>query len=528
LFLDLELGQVLGYPAEIVNGELQAAWLYHTVFSDLRGFYRDVQILDLENWGVRGWAINILRFIDSSVQKNYPTGLRPTIPARESAGRLFWNSYANANDVWTNHEMGLLRRLSTHSSARILEIALLNQYLRANNWDRTEYHNVIRARLSEAIRVHPEERGLTFETEQISVSDFGPFSNSVARSRAVLSTFAVDFDLMPNPFEFFESCMSWREHPAIDELVMAGVWNLHLETKGLQGLDGGLIEAIEKDFPNGQDYDYFVKWSTSNPELHHLARLDAELMPLDIVKAAYEVFWADYLEALSAYKQQSGELCFEFLAELSDLEFLGASFFAFASLHGHLPDLDDHGLIKLFYEGSQYRPALAKLKTKFSQHKLRLPSLPVTVLRNLRQHGDWSWSNRFEREELADYLLKLERGPSTEFDNLLSISWAGHGLNSYALSLNLKFGPIHILLKHYMGGVYGDPSADLERWNTLVDSFEPLFSELSRKHYKHFSGDTKIWVQNSSVFETVSGEYAETHFETVEALIEYVFQRLTH
>ena len=83
LFLDLEVGQVNDYPTEIVRGELEAAWLYYSIFSDITGFYRHVEILDLENWGVRGWSINVLRFIERSVAKNYTSGFLPTISARD-------------------------------------------------------------------------------------------------------------------------------------------------------------------------------------------------------------------------------------------------------------------------------------------------------------------------------------------------------------------------------------------------------------------------------------------------------------
>jgi hypothetical protein len=325
--------------------------------------------------------------------------------------------------------------------------------------------------------------------------------------------------------------MNWRESPSIDELVMAGVWNLHLVAQGVEEIDPELFRAIAKDFPSGEDYDHFVKWSTYNFQLHHVARLEAELVAMDIVTAAYEVFWSDYLEALKTVKENEGRFCFEFLRKLSDVEFIGAAFFAMAAIEGHQHNpegLEDFSLIKHFYEGSMYRPALSKLKTQFSQFDLRLPSLPYELLRGLSKHRKWSWSNRFEREELADYFLKLERGPSTEVNNLLSISWAGHGLNSYALSLNVKFGPIHVLLKRYMGGVYGNPSADVEKWNKLVDSFEPLFSEISRPHYPHNSGEAKIWIQNEQVFEFVNGNYTEKNFESIDSLIEYVLQTVKH
>ena len=532
LFLDLEVGQVNDYPSEIVLGELQAAWLYYSLFGEIKGFYRSVEILDLENWGVRGWSINILRFIQRATEKNYATELMPTVSAREATARVAWNALMtdNGDNVWQKREIDFSKRISTNSSARILQIAVLNQYLRANNSDRPEYHNVIRAWLSEALAVQREERGLTFDTiGNGPVSAFGEFSSSLARSRAILSTFEVNFELMPNPFQFFKKCMNWREGATIDELVMAGVWNLHLAAQGIQEIDEVLFRAISQDFPSGKSYDFFVNWSTYNSRLGSVARFEREITPNDIVQAAYEVFWNDYLEALKTTKEQEGRFCFEFLGKLSDLEFIGAAFFAMAANEGHQHNpagLEDFSLIKHFYDGSIYRPEVSSLKSQFSDFRLSLPSLPNDLLRRLKKHRKWSWSTNHERDELADYFLKFGERPVPDRENLLSISWAGHGLNSYALSLNLKFGPVHILLKTFMGGVYHDPEVQTVRWNALIDNFEPLLSEISRVHYPNYMGETSLWVQNNVVIELVDGHYSKIEFSATSDLIDFALQRL--
>lgn len=530
LVLDLELGQVLDYPQEIVDGELQSAWLYHSVFTDLKGFYRDVQIVDLENWGVQGWGIKTLRFMQNALFKQYVNGKRPTISAREASGSLEWRSSNRDHALWMSREMSLLNRISTHSSARILEIAVLNQYLRARQRTRPDYFQIVRTGFAQALAIQPEERLKTFEsTDYGPTSTFGEYSSSVARSRAMVSTFEVNFDLLPNPFNFFRDCMNWRENPSIDELVMAGVWNLHLVAQGVQEFDVELFRTIAEDFPSGENYDHFVKWSTFNSQLANVARLEREVTPIDVVQAAYEVFWNDYLEALKVSREQEGMFCFEFLGKLSDLEFVGAAFFALAASEGHRhtpAGLEDFSLIKHFYEGSKYRPVLSKLRSQFADFGLSLPSLPSALLKRLEKHRPWAWSSTHEREELADYFLKFGSRPNPDQDNLLSISWAGHGLNSYALSLNLKFGPIHILLKNYMGGVYGDPKVQTERWNTLMASFEPMLSEISREHYPNHSGETSMWVENSAVTELVDGIYSRTEFKSSDDLIDFVFQRL--
>ena len=531
LVLDLELGQVLDYPPEIVDGELQSAWLYHTLFTDLKGFYRDVQIVDLENWGIQGWSIKTLRFIQDALFKQYVNGKRPTISAREAAGSLEWQASNQDQALWMSREMNLLSRISTHSSARILEVAVLNQYLRARQRTRPDYFQIVRSGFAQALAIQPEERLKTFEnTDYGPTSNFGEYSSSLARSRAMLSTFEVNFELMPEPFDFFRDCVNWREHPTIDHLVMAGVWNLHLLSQGVQEFDVELFHAIAEDFPSGENYDYFVKWSTYNSQLVNVARLEREVMPIDVVQAAYEVFWNDYLEALKVSREQEGMFCFEFLGKLSDLEFVGAAFFAMAAQEGHQHNpkgLEDFSLLKHFYEGSKYRPALSGLKNQFSAFGLSLPSLPHTLLRRLKKHRAWSWSSAPEREPLADYFFKFRGNPIPEKEDLLSISWAGHGLNSYALSINLKLGPIHILLKNYMGGVYGDPQVQTKDWNDLISNFEPLLSEISRGHFPHYACETRLWVQKDMVIELVDGEYSILKFASSIDLIDFVFERLT-
>jgi hypothetical protein len=251
--------------------------------------------------------------------------------------------------------------------------------------------------------------------------------------------------------------------------------------------------------------------------------------PLDIVEAACNVFWADYCDAFLASKLGM-EPGLEFLANLSDLEFLGAGFFAMGASSGQMTNQTDHDdmtLVKLFDEGLRYRRSLKKLKSSFAAAKLKLPSLPVSLTRKLKQHSDFSWSSRHDHEALSDYFLKFQWPQPPNEGNLLSISWEGHGVNSYALAVNMKIGPIHVLLKNYMGGWYGDRSQENEKWNTLVDSMEPLFSELSRPHFSHTEESTKIWIHNQELFEYVDGVYTLESFKSFDEAMRYALARIS-
>lgn len=524
LVLHLEIGQIYNYPSEIVAGELQAAWLYHSLFTQLNGFYRDVSVSDLENWGIRGWVIEVLRFIEKSIESHFASGFRPTLSAREAGGRLWWHRDESDEISWFNREWKFVKRLSTLSSARILEIASLNQYLINNNHDRQPYFEVIRKASWDALAIQPEQHLVTMEAldldQQLLPVDH--FSNSLSRARAVISSFDVDFDNQPtDPFEFFQNCFDWRNHQGIEEMVMAAVLNVHQMRHANAPQDNELFELLEANFPLTEEYDHFIGWSTwtARFRLHNLP----EMTYVEIIEAAYEVFQADYLDAAVAARSDWGG-CLDFLANLSDLEFLGAGFFALAAYSGHLGDLPDHNdasLVKSFDEGWRSRPAVNKLKKSFNAGLLRLPSLPRSLKRYLRQHHEYSWSSLNCREPLEDYLLKFERPQEPTLTNLLSISWEGHGVNSYALAINLKIGPLHLLVKNYMGGWYGDRSEDRDKWNKLIDNFEPLFSELSRSHFSRLDETTKIWIQNLDVFQYVDGQYTKQSFQTVDQLIDH-------
>ena len=132
-----------------------------------------------------------------------------------------------------------------------------------------------------------------------------------------------------------------------------------------------------------------------------------------------------------------------------------------------------------------------------------------------------------EEEGSAVFFLAESSDDSLTFVRIGEPGNEGHGVNSYALAVNMKIGPIHVLLKNYMGGWYGDRSQENEKWNTLVDSMEPLFSELSRPHFSHTEESTKIWIHNQELFEYVDGVYTLESFKSFDEAMRYALARIS-
>jgi hypothetical protein len=91
------------------------------------------------------------------------------------------------------------------------------------------------------------------------------------------------------------------------------------------------------------------------------------------------------------------------------------------------------------------------------------PPVPPQCREQLTVLGPWWWGSAlmhpiamymFDASE--DLLGSWDRGP------LFALSHAGHGINSYGLSLAVASGPVAAFVQHSFGGGYADPVRDLD------------------------------------------------------------------
>lgn len=116
----------------------------------------------------------------------------------------------------------------------------------------------------------------------------------------------------------------------------------------------------------------------------------------------------------------------------------------------------------------------ADLTDQFARAGLAVPRIPAPLVRRLRKHGEWMWSTLPADEQpqaMDDYSLSSEwlKG---EVPDHVTISHAGHGINSYALSLRMAWGPVALIVQAGWGGAFGGPKDH----GRLAE----LFAELAR------------------------------------------------
>jgi hypothetical protein len=105
---------------------------------------------------------------------------------------------------------------------------------------------------------------------------------------------------------------------------------------------------------------------------------------------------------------------------------------------------------------------------------LLLPPLGPFGVADIRTFGNWSWGTR-HLPELAMYMFEVGQVIETLGEGpLFSMNHAGHGLNSYGLTLVTTGGPFAVFSQHGFGGVYMDPLSTRLRINAAYTHLHVL------------------------------------------------------
>ncbi len=151
----------------------------------------------------------------------------------------------------------------------------------------------------------------------------------------------------------------------------------------------------------------------------------------------------------------------------------------------------DEQLTEAIHQAPAAHPALDDMVTSLVKAGLAVPALPEALQAQLRQRGSWWWSTTESGPEpIEDYLMHMDPAathllrPVTDHT---SISHAGHGINSYALTWRLAFGPLAVLVQTPFGGAMSDAAEDageqavlFHRVNRLVRGVDEHRFPLSR------------------------------------------------
>ncbi len=151
--------------------------------------------------------------------------------------------------------------------------------------------------------------------------------------------------------------------------------------------------------------------------------------------------------------------------------------------------------IATFYEGelaqaaSTYERghALPDLASNFAGAGLSVPRLPRALAERLCRRGEWWWSSRLdEPNPLEDYLWWPEPAGSclrSPVPDHVTVAHAGHGLNSYALTWRLAFGPLAVRVQSAYGGIDSSDAEDVAEQASLFRRVSSLVAAVDEVRF---------------------------------------------
>lgn len=106
--------------------------------------------------------------------------------------------------------------------------------------------------------------------------------------------------------------------------------------------------------------------------------------------------------------------------------------------------------------------ALPDLIAAFSDCGLGVPYIPVALRPTLRRVDEWWWATEGDPvERLDDYQGSSVDYLSGPVPDHVAVSHGGHGLNSYALTWRMAYGPVAIFVQAPWGGALSDGPRDV-------------------------------------------------------------------
>ena len=162
----------------------------------------------------------------------------------------------------------------------------------------------------------------------------------------------------------------------------------------------------------------------------------------------------------------------------------------------------------------------ADLLDVFAGAVLAAPYVPKPLTARMARLGTWCWSSRPNDADLrmADYLLETVDELTVAVEDHVTISHGGHGINSYALTWRMAYGPFAFVVQDGWGGVYGGPADN----GSLARCFAHLSELVRHAEVRMESADRPLvvsWVRpvvvayspmrgvaTCSVWDPISGE----------------------
>ena len=128
---------------------------------------------------------------------------------------------------------------------------------------------------------------------------------------------------------------------------------------------------------------------------------------------------------------------------------------------------------------------LESLHEMFDIYSLELPLLPEHLRNRIAWQGERFWATQPRPLAMDDYLMNSAQYLHGAVADQVAISNAGHGINSFGLTLRLAVGPLTLLVQCLWGGLL---SRSAESWNLRMDEVNELLALIdTRRGPQHFA-----------------------------------------
>lgn len=137
----------------------------------------------------------------------------------------------------------------------------------------------------------------------------------------------------------------------------------------------------------------------------------------------------------------------------------------------------------------------------FQEKDMFVPDIPNGLVGHLRNFSELSWTTQPQPLPRDDYLLNSAEYLKGIIPDQYVISHWGHGVNSYSLNLRMAVGDLAILSQVGWGGIYANPSRDLERWNNAATWIDEIVQSMKTESNPGFHQRKYLIVHSSFRFE---------------------------
>ena len=454
---------------EVEDAEIAAAFLYRSLFSGENHFYRKLTVADFEPWGIGGPTLEILKEIETQLASAYRGRNRAVAANRAKCLIPAEGDYLEW--AFTREEATYLNNIRNNEAIRNIELCMAGQIIRNQKEDEADYAGELLTSGIDLLNIGESEEDVYYRWDRPWLEYMRTYSNESAEWQACTQQVGVNFEAANKGTAATALVQCLTEMIQKREFVVPIDEEWGGETESNEFGAALYYRADQADWifdacwdPAEDPYAFEI----AEPTQRHIA---------SIFDLLYNTDSGEYSDAVAKY-----------FTQISDFEFFLLQETWPTWIEKHFgPSWAQENISRGIALDKAKRPrAYSWPKSIFNQFGsvgFDVPRLPAHIFR-LHECGEWSWSSEAEHNFVADYSfdVAIDLWKNEDLDHYLtdlSVSQAGHGINSYALTLNAKLCNALLLVQVPCGGVYMDVEESAKLWNTAMRDLEPLFDLVS-------------------------------------------------